>query len=531
MLKFDTEILSFEPTLEQRIDIGHTLLRSRQITKALKEFQAALAMAPELMYIHLTVGGIYARQQKYSEALNSFQTAMALEPFAASPPLAIAQIYQHLGQIEQAEAHFQIARDIDPKLDMVYVGLGQLALAQQQYAIAKSNGQTALAINPDLTEAQLLLAEAYQGEGRSDQAIAHLEAAISDMLDAAPALRLKLAELYREHQQYGAMQTVLEEFRSAYPILFSQNAAVQLDLAMAALATGAPAGQRALAPVSDLLPIAYRQQLLAGCTHMRLDDRSAAIAHYLNAWQIQQVMAASDSATGLVVANEVEGLRQAISQQKFELHYQPVIDLDTNRVVGQAARLQWQTPPLPEKSFPAVLSLSEASGLSQPIGWWSLFVICQQLAEWAANGDAGWISLPLTRAQFTDPDLPALLGLAVQSAAIAPASLLIEVDQAVLWEAIKTNSASLERLSTLSGGIAVTADCWDDSLADLLSLRSVSMLKLGHQMVQRDRRQPLAQSIALALRAKNQSLPLASKLKIRPLPCSLWAVTTARAIG
>ncbi|PZO50591.1 MAG: hypothetical protein DCF15_15725, partial [Phormidesmis priestleyi] len=78
----------------------------------------------------------------------------------------------------------------------------------------------------------------------------------------------------------------------------------------------------------------------------------------------------------------------------------------------------------------------------------------------------------------------------------------LEVDQAVLWEAIRTNSVGLERLLALSGKISVTADFWDDSLADLLEHPIITMLKLGRQMVQSDHPQPLAQAVTLALRAK-----------------------------
>ncbi len=82
----------------------------------------------------------------------------------------------------------------------------------------------------------------------------------------------------------------------------------------------------------------------------------------------------------------VTELRQALAQRQFVLHYQPIVALHGNRVIGAEALLRWQHPTrglLPPGRF---LPLAESSGLMHDLGAWVLDAACRQMAAWQALG-------------------------------------------------------------------------------------------------------------------------------------------------
>lgn len=77
-----------------------------------------------------------------------------------------------------------------------------------------------------------------------------------------------------------------------------------------------------------------------------------------------------------------EDLAQAIREGELELHYQPVVSLDSRRLLGFEALIRWRHPEhgllRPKKLIP----LCEATGLIIPLGRWVLRQACLQIADW-----------------------------------------------------------------------------------------------------------------------------------------------------
>ena len=75
-------------------------------------------------------------------------------------------------------------------------------------------------------------------------------------------------------------------------------------------------------------------------------------------------------------------LHQALSQQEFELHYQPIVDLDNaSMVAGFEALIRWHHSERGLIAPTVFIPTAEASGLIIPIGQWAFRQACLALGE------------------------------------------------------------------------------------------------------------------------------------------------------
>ena len=108
------------------------------------------------------------------------------------------------------------------------------------------------------------------------------------------------------------------------------------------------------------------------------------------------------------------GLRNALEQSEFQLHYQVKRDIDSGRITGMEALLRWQHPELGMVPPMQFIPVAEETGLIVPIGKWVLRTACLQNVAWQNQGLAHLsMAVNLTARQFYDenllPDLRAIL--------------------------------------------------------------------------------------------------------------------------
>ncbi len=93
-------------------------------------------------------------------------------------------------------------------------------------------------------------------------------------------------------------------------------------------------------------------------------------------------------------------LRHAVETGAFQLHYQPILDLESNAVIEFEALLRWTDPirgPVAPLDF---IPLAEETGLIIPIGEWVLRTACAQAARWPAPVR---VAVNLSPVQFKNP--------------------------------------------------------------------------------------------------------------------------------
>ena len=101
-------------------------------------------------------------------------------------------------------------------------------------------------------------------------------------------------------------------------------------------------------------------------------------------------------------------LRIALSQRQFCVHYQPVVELNTRRVVSFEALLRWNHPTQGLISPYRFLEAAEDTGILISVGHWLLLQVCRQLREWEAAHPAGksvCVTVNISARQFADGQL------------------------------------------------------------------------------------------------------------------------------
>jgi diguanylate cyclase (GGDEF)-like protein/PAS domain S-box-containing protein len=150
-------------------------------------------------------------------------------------------------------------------------------------------------------------------------------------------------------------------------------------------------------------------------------------------------------------------LRHALERREFALHYQPKIDIASNRIVGVEALLRWNHPDLGVVTPNQFIPLAEETGLIVPIGRWVLRTACAQSAAWRSDGLPGIrIAVNLSARQFSDDGLIADIADALAEAALPPEGLELEITESMVMHNPERAVGTLSRLREL--GIAVSID-------------------------------------------------------------------------
>ena len=149
-------------------------------------------------------------------------------------------------------------------------------------------------------------------------------------------------------------------------------------------------------------------------------------------------------------------LRKALQTEGLELHFQPKVDLITERCVGVEALLRWEDEELGTVSPAEFIPIAEQTGIILPLGDWVFEQAFRHIVEWQEQGiTVPPIAINCSAAQLKRVDfLPNLLTL-LDKYKIDPSLLEIEVTESILIEDAQSCAELLRQISRLGMKLAI----------------------------------------------------------------------------
>jgi diguanylate cyclase (GGDEF)-like protein len=166
-------------------------------------------------------------------------------------------------------------------------------------------------------------------------------------------------------------------------------------------------------------------------------------------------------------------LRRALEVGEFELHYQPLLDIERDCVTCCEALLRWHHPErgmIPPAEF---IPVAEEIGLIVPLGEWVMRQACLDASSWPKDVR---VAVNLSPSQLINHSLLAVVINALAFSGLSANRLELEITEAVLMQNTEVTIASLHRLREL--GVRISLDDFGTGYSSLSYLRSFPFDKI-----------------------------------------------------
>jgi diguanylate cyclase (GGDEF)-like protein len=181
-------------------------------------------------------------------------------------------------------------------------------------------------------------------------------------------------------------------------------------------------------------------------------------------------------------------LRQAIADEEFVVHYQPIVTLPDGALHGVEALVRWQRPHTGELVPPGdFIPLAEETGLIVELGEWVLHAAMNEVGDWGRRGlvdDEFELSVNVSARQLADPRLCDTVAGALQAWDRPADRLCLEITESAVMADPTTALRTLEGLHAL--GVRLAIDDFGvghSSLGQLARVLPISILKLDRSFV------------------------------------------------
>jgi diguanylate cyclase (GGDEF)-like protein len=198
-----------------------------------------------------------------------------------------------------------------------------------------------------------------------------------------------------------------------------------------------------------------------------------------------EIVIADRSAEATPLITEVE-LEHALERGEFVLHYQPLMRLDDERMIGVEALLRWQHPErglMPPALF---VPLLEESGLIVSVGAWVLEQAATQARIWERRVGperAPHVSVNVSPRQLNQADFTSVARDAIRRSGVNPRNLWLEITEGALLRDPGAAWASLRQLKSL--GVSLALDDFGTGFSSLSYIRrfDLDVLKIDRSFV------------------------------------------------
>jgi EAL domain-containing protein (putative c-di-GMP-specific phosphodiesterase class I) len=166
-------------------------------------------------------------------------------------------------------------------------------------------------------------------------------------------------------------------------------------------------------------------------------------------------------------------LRTALANDEFELHYQPLVSLQTNEITAFEALLRWNRASHGVVSPADFIPVAEETGLIIPIGDWVLRQACEEAAKWPGEVK---VAVNLSPAQLKTRNLVPTVMNVLAVSGMAADRLQLEITESVLMNDTFATLSTLHQLRKL--GVQIALDDFGTGYSSLSYLRSFPFDKI-----------------------------------------------------
>ncbi|HEY9862805.1 MAG TPA: EAL domain-containing protein, partial [Candidatus Obscuribacterales bacterium] len=177
-----------------------------------------------------------------------------------------------------------------------------------------------------------------------------------------------------------------------------------------------------------------------------------------------------------------QDLRKAIPQQEFCLYYQPIVSLITGKIKAVEALVRWrhdQGMIAPDQ----FISVTEETGLINPLGWWILREACNQLKSWQEQFPNLLLKMNVnfSPVQFRQVNVLEQVAEILKETGISKNTLSIEITESCL---LKTPDSNFKLFEEIGVGLCVDDFCTGYSSIKMVRNLPINSLKIDRSFVQ-----------------------------------------------
>jgi diguanylate cyclase (GGDEF)-like protein/PAS domain S-box-containing protein len=174
-------------------------------------------------------------------------------------------------------------------------------------------------------------------------------------------------------------------------------------------------------------------------------------------------------------------LRHSLASDALQLHFQPIVDTHSGRLIAAEALLRWPTPHGRQISPEVFIPIAEQNGFMSKLGDWVLQKACAQHRQWQQEGlPPIHMGINLSAMQFREADLIGSLSRSMDEYRVDPQFLSVEISDRVFTGNFQYAAPVLEKLK--ARGIRITLD---DFGAGYSSLEKLSRLPFDRVKIDR----------------------------------------------
>jgi PAS domain S-box-containing protein len=178
-------------------------------------------------------------------------------------------------------------------------------------------------------------------------------------------------------------------------------------------------------------------------------------------------------------------LRRALERREFRVHYQPIVSLQSGKIVGFEALSRWQRPEglLSPAHF---IQIAEETGIILPMNRLLLREACLQLRAWHSEFPCDpplTISVNVTPKEFAQPDLADQMKTILVETGVHPSGINVEITETIAMADPQRSSLVLAELKAL--GVHISIDDFGTGYSSLSRLQGfpVDTLKIDRAFI------------------------------------------------